>query len=99
MMSLRHGAPSNAWAGEVFVGPPDRLRFPTPMLPGLRTKVEQPRVPPDHVVRERLIRLLDRGLQRRVTLVSAPGGFGKTTLLSTWNPPGYLVSWLTVDEG
>src|SRR5581483_11001302 len=46
-----------------------------------------------------LLRLLDRGLDRRLTLVSAPGGFGKTTLLSAWNPDGCAVVWLALDEG
>ena len=72
---------------------------PTPVLPGLRTKAVRPRLPSDHVVRPRLIAQLDRGLERRLTLVSAPGGFGKTTLLSAWDPSGYLVVWISLDEG
>jgi LuxR family maltose regulon positive regulatory protein len=55
-------------------------------------------LPSDHVVRPRLTRLLDRGLERRLTLVSAPAGCGKTTLLSAWDPPGYLVARVTLDE-
>jgi len=47
--------------------------------------------------------LLDAGLQRQLTLVSAPAGFGKTTLLSTWaksHTAGNLhVAWVTLDEG
>jgi LuxR family maltose regulon positive regulatory protein len=66
---------------------------------GLRTKLVRPRLPSDHVVRPRLLRLLDRGLERRLTLVSAPAGFGKTTLLSAWNPPGHAVAWLAFEEG
>ena len=72
---------------------------PTPVLPGLRTKAVRPRLPSDHVVRPRLIAQLDRGLERRLTLVSAPGGSGKTTLLSAWDPIGYLVAWISLDEG
>ena len=47
--------------------------------------------------------LLDAGLQRQLTLVSAPAGFGKTTMLSTWaqsHSAGNLhVAWVTLDEG
>ena len=55
-------------------------------------------LPSDHVDRPRLTRLLDRGLDRRLTLVSAPAGCGKSTLLSAWNPPGYLVARVYLDE-
>lgn len=60
---------------------------------------------PSHTLipRPRLSALLDAGLQRRLTLVSAPAGFGKTTLLSTWaqsHSAGNLhVAWVTLDEG
>jgi LuxR family maltose regulon positive regulatory protein len=69
-----------------------------PIRPGLRTRVIRPRLPSDHVVRSRLIDLLDRSLARQLTVVSAPAGFGKTTLLSAWSPPGYLITWLSLDE-
>ena len=51
------------------------------------------------VVRSRLIEKLNAGLHRKLTLVSAPAGFGKTTLVSEWvarcNRP---VTWLSLDE-
>ncbi len=52
----------------------------------LRTKLYVPPVRPELVSRRRLIERLDEGLHqgRRLTLVSAPAGFGKTTLLSEW---------------
>jgi LuxR family transcriptional regulator, maltose regulon positive regulatory protein len=68
------------------------------MLPGRRTHVVRPRLPSDHIARPRLMQLLDRGLERRLTLVSAPGGFGKTTLLSAWYPTESIVTWLSLDE-
>jgi LuxR family maltose regulon positive regulatory protein len=54
-----------------------------------------------------LIERLDEGLRqgRRLTLVSAPAGFGKTTLLSEWGDAGpddraeLQVAWLSLDEG
>ena len=36
------------------------------------------------VLRPRLIERLNEGLQRKLTLISAPAGFGKTTLISEW---------------
>ena len=53
-------------------------------MPLLRTKlyIHPPR--PELVPRPRLIERLDAGLRRKLTLVSAPAGFGKTTLVSEW---------------
>jgi LuxR family maltose regulon positive regulatory protein len=69
----------------------------------LATKSFVPVSPHALISRPRLSALLDAGLQRQLTLVSAPAGFGKTTLLSTWakshaadNPH---VAWVTLDEG
>ena len=52
--------------------------------PLLSTKLYIPPVRPESVPRPRLIERLDEGLRlgHRLTLVSAPAGFGKTTLLS-----------------
>src|SRR5579859_802607 len=66
----------------------------------LATKLYVPPPAPAVVPRPRLIERLDEGLRRRLTLLSAPAGFGKTTLVSTWvagcNRP---VAWLSLDEG
>jgi ATP/maltotriose-dependent transcriptional regulator MalT len=70
-----------------------------PLAVGLRAKIVRPHLPSDYVVRARLLRLLDRGLERRLTLVVAPGGFGKTTLLTAWDPAGYNLAWVSLDEG
>ena len=54
------------------------------------------------MARPRLIELLDRGRGARLTLVSAPAGFGKTTLLArglTTPGPERPVAWLSLDEG
>lgn len=71
----------------------------------LATKLYIPAVRPDLVPRRHLIERLDAGRHRKLTLVSAPAGFGKTTLLSEWvrggdgGGPPLPVAWLSLDEG
>jgi LuxR family maltose regulon positive regulatory protein len=65
----------------------------------LETKFQRPRVDDDLVSRPRLLEQINRGLERPVTLVSAPAGFGKTTLLSAWLQGQDLHSaWISLDE-
>src|SRR5262245_37860168 len=52
--------------------------------PPLATKLYIPPPRPNVVVRPRLSERLNEGLHRKMTLISAPAGFGKTTLLSEW---------------
>ncbi|MDY6878477.1 MAG: hypothetical protein SWK90_20045, partial [Chloroflexota bacterium] len=52
--------------------------------PLLTTKLYIPPPRPNLVSRPRLIERLNAGLHRRLTLVSAPAGFGKTTCISEW---------------
>ena len=52
--------------------------------PLVETKLFLPQPRGDAVARPRLTELLDRGRRARLTLVSAPAGFGKTTLLARW---------------
>ena len=56
----------------------------TSLTPTLTTKLHPPRVSRELVVRPRLLDRLDRGLDRALTLISAPAGFGKTTLVVQW---------------
>ena len=51
-------------------------------LPLLRTKLHRPPVIADHLHRQRLLDWLNKPLHRPLTLVSAPAGYGKTTLIS-----------------
>jgi LuxR family maltose regulon positive regulatory protein len=70
--------------------------------PLLNTKLYIPSTRPGLVVRPRLAERLDEGLRlgRKLTLVSAPAGFGKTTLVSAWAASsGRPVAWLSLDEG
>ena len=64
----------------------------------LRTKLYLPSGRPHLVARPRLVARLNEGLTRPLTLLSAPAGFGKTTLLSEWVAQDQLpVAWLVLD--
>ncbi|RLD98325.1 MAG: LuxR family transcriptional regulator, partial [Bacteroidetes bacterium] len=76
----------------------------------LTTKLFIPITRSDIVRRPRLIKLLNGGLNRKLTLISAPAGFGKTTLVTEWLANSSLdtyngavaenkVAWLSLDEG
>ena len=69
--------------------------------PLLLTKLSTPLPRPSLVSRPRLSGRLREGLGCRLTLLSAPAGFGKTTLLSTWLAAsvgqGRSVAWLSLD--
>jgi len=69
--------------------------------PLLTTKLYTPPPRPGLVERPRLVARLDEGLRlgHRLTLITAPAGFGKTTLLSTWvTGLDRPVAWLSFDE-
>ncbi|MFC2030093.1 LuxR C-terminal-related transcriptional regulator [Chloroflexota bacterium] len=70
--------------------------------PLLLTKLHVPSIRPELVPRPRLIERLNAGLCCKLTLVSAPAGFGKTTLLSEWiasRGSRTPVAWLSLDDG
>ena len=52
--------------------------------PLLTLRTDVPRPPGRHVERPRLTTLLEQGADRPLTLVSAPAGSGKTSLLAAW---------------
>ncbi|MGD8997519.1 MAG: LuxR C-terminal-related transcriptional regulator [Anaerolineae bacterium] len=69
--------------------------------PLLSTKLYVPRPRSNLLSRPRLIQRLEEGLRRgrRLTLISAPAGYGKTTLLSEWAADtDQKVAWLSLDE-
>ena len=64
----------------------------------LATKLHVPRPQPGFVPRPRLAEALGEGLARRLILVCAPAGSGKTALLADWAPSGNRpVAWLSLD--
>ncbi|MFA9558975.1 LuxR C-terminal-related transcriptional regulator [Evansella sp. AB-rgal1] len=67
--------------------------------PILNTKLHMPHNPTKLVQRPRLIEVMDEGLGGKVSLISAPAGFGKTTLVSEWiKHSSVSVAWLSLDE-
>ncbi|HSG39939.1 MAG TPA: hypothetical protein VLE27_09910, partial [Thermoanaerobaculia bacterium] len=66
----------------------------------LATKLYIPAPRPNRVPRPRLTQRLEAGASGPCTLVSAPAGFGKSTLLSEWiQTSGRRVAWVSLDEG
>ncbi|MGC9468744.1 MAG: LuxR C-terminal-related transcriptional regulator [Anaerolineae bacterium] len=67
--------------------------------PLLATKFYVPVIRPEFVPRPRLLDRLNEGLHRKLSLVSAPAGFGKTTLLSAWaGACDRAVGWVSLSE-
>src|SRR5690242_19286672 len=63
--------------------------------PMLGAKLLPPRAPHDLVARPALLAGLEQGLERKLTVIAAPAGYGKTTLLAAWlqetaRPAAYL---------
>ena len=75
--------------------------------PVLATKLFRPLPRPDAVLRPGLVERMEEGMRRggALILVSAPAGFGKSTLLSAWidervrRDPRLRLAWLSLDEG
>lgn len=75
----------------------------------LRTKLYRPAPPPTAIPRPVLLQRLQDGLHGQVTLVSAPAGFGKSTIVSQWmdqleaqaassHTPSLATCWLAIEE-
>jgi LuxR family maltose regulon positive regulatory protein len=70
--------------------------MPSPLL---KTKLHIPPTRLNPVARPRLIEKLNEGLTRPLTLISAPPGFGKTTLLTAWLEQSTRpAAWFSIDE-
>jgi LuxR family maltose regulon positive regulatory protein len=78
----------------------DAPAIPLRRDPLLVTKLFPPPARPNRVRRRRLTELLDEGLRGQLTVVTAPAGYGKTTLLSAWAEECPLpVAWVSLDPG
>lgn len=68
----------------------------------IATKLQIPKPRRDLVQRDRLMATLEHGTQSRFTLISAPAGFGKTTLLATWlagrTHDAHVAAWVSLDR-
>ena len=65
----------------------------------LASKLRPRPLRPDLVARPRLLASLEPGLAARLVLVSAPAGFGKTTLVASWlADAGVTAAWLSLDQ-
>jgi LuxR family maltose regulon positive regulatory protein len=73
--------------------------------PLLETKLFLPQPRSGLVARPRLRERLDKGLDAKLMVVSAPAGFGKTTLLVDWaatlpgSSDGSVATWVSLDDG
>ena len=76
--------------------------------PTLLTKLFIPAKRPELVSRSHLIEQLDHGFHNKLTLISAPAGFGKTTLVTEWldslqskaeKESPTKIAWFSLDEG
>ncbi len=79
---------------------PDRTAHPA--RPAVVTKFRRQSGKSSLVPRERLLRLLRDGRDRRLTVIHGPAGFGKSTLAAQWQDElrgeGGTVGWLTIDD-
>ncbi|WP_151733440.1 helix-turn-helix transcriptional regulator [Paenibacillus tengchongensis] len=68
--------------------------------PVMATKLYIPTPRPEAVLRQRLTDRLNKGLYRRLTLISASAGYGKTALVCEWLAGcGRPAAWLSLEEG
>jgi LuxR family maltose regulon positive regulatory protein len=76
----------------------ERIAVPEAVV--LETKFTRPPVRSEHVARTNLLATLRAGSDRKLTLITAPPGFGKSTLLAGWTAADDTpaVAWLSLDE-
>jgi len=64
----------------------------------LDTKLYIPSLRPEFITRTRLLNLIEAGLQGKLTLISAPAGFGKSTLVAMWARKSKApLGWVSLD--
>ncbi|WP_341301332.1 LuxR C-terminal-related transcriptional regulator [Lysinibacillus sp. FSL H8-0500] len=65
----------------------------------VKSKVTMPRIIPNAIERKKLLTILTNNRMKKLTIIQAPAGYGKTTLLSQWL--GHIkeaVAWFTIDR-
>ncbi|MGW4480967.1 protein kinase domain-containing protein [Rhodococcus triatomae] len=96
--STRSGGRGGTRSDPVPTGRRTGATGPTPPTPA--TRFRAPVIGRSLVARDRLVELLRAGGRRRLTVIHAPAGFGKTTLAAQWGgalaEEGVTVAWLTV---
>ena len=68
----------------------------------IKTKINLPSLKRNLVLRSRMTKALTDGIEngRKLTLISAPAGFGKTTLVSSWVEGNNIpAAWISLDDG
>jgi LuxR family maltose regulon positive regulatory protein len=76
-----------------------RAAFMETMAPLIRTKLRPPFTRRALVSRPRLQARITEGLSRPLTLITAPAGFGKTTLIAEWIATGGMpAAWLSLQK-
>jgi LuxR family transcriptional regulator, maltose regulon positive regulatory protein len=73
----------------------DRSNASGPVV--LETKLTRPPVRSEHIARAELVQRLRGDTERALTVLAAPPGFGKTTLLAAWLAEADRVAWLSLD--
>src|SRR5216683_1129235 len=101
----REAGDGREWPATDLAGQHHHSRLSSRETPLLVPKFQLPPLHPSLVPRERGLSLLDRALEHRLTLVSAPAGYGKTTLVRQWvaerstQPQFPPVAWVSLDGG
>ena len=68
-------------------------------IPILQSRLNPPVLPGDLIIRPDLMKKLDKGTKQKLTLLSAPAGYGKTTLTGQWlKMQDRSFIWLSVDQ-
>ena len=91
-------SPKNSTSGGLSHKPAVKWETDQHLTP-LKTKLRVPPVRSGWISRPRLEKRLDEGFERKLTLLSAPAGFGKTTLLVGWIDDHKIpAAWFSVDK-
>lgn len=77
------------------------------LQPLIKAKLFIPHLRKDYVPRPQLLEKIKQGSKKTLTLISAPAGYGKTTLLAEWihflqeeeTPAPWAICWFSLDEG